>query len=86
MKHKQLRGHVAAEHGPQELKSFSCEHDGCAKVFATSQKLRAHEKVHDGTRDLLPRYVHALMIFRSKIHLLSSKLHAEIRWHVTTLL
>ena len=48
-KNKQLRGHVAAEHGVQGMKNFKCDHDGCTKAFATNQKLTVHLKVHDGT-------------------------------------
>ncbi|EIN11739.1 hypothetical protein PUNSTDRAFT_111791 [Punctularia strigosozonata HHB-11173 SS5] len=49
-KQHQLRSHFAGTHAPESTKSFICAHAGCTKSFATTQKLRAHQKVHEDKR------------------------------------
>ncbi|KIM33755.1 hypothetical protein M408DRAFT_60486 [Serendipita vermifera MAFF 305830] len=50
MKHNQLRAHFASAHCPPGTKNLRCEHEGCSKSFSTSQKLKAHIKVHQENR------------------------------------
>ncbi|KAJ9098160.1 hypothetical protein QFC21_004489 [Naganishia friedmannii] len=57
-KHHQLRSHVAASHAPEGTKPFQCPHPTCTWSFATSQKLKVHQRTHDESRYLCSHDVH----------------------------
>ena len=57
LKHHQLRSHLAVGHAPPGTKPYQCEHEGCAKSFATKQKLNAHTKVHGGKHHTAPSHI-----------------------------